>query len=163
MLDRLFPRQVDNRFDGNRAALWLLGAFVALKLIMSFRSIFDTAAIVTGDGIPLGSFSPDAARQILLLFALMALGQLMLALIALTIMLRYRALVPFICLLLLAERVANRLIVQSHSGAGGDNPIVWIMAVTLPTLLIIAFILSLIPRRREYPGDAPAAAMEERQ
>jgi hypothetical protein len=161
MLNRLFPRQVDNRFDGNRAALWLLGAFVALKLIMSVRSILDTASVVTGDGIPIDSFGPEAARQILLLFALMALGQLMLALIALTIMLRYRALVPFICLLLLAERVANRLIVQSHSGAGGDNPIVWVMAVTLPTLLLLALVLSLIPRRHRHPGDSAAEAMEE--
>ena len=145
MLNRLFPKRVGNRFEGNRAALWFLGAFVALKLIMSARSIFDTTSIVTGDGIPLDSFGPAAAQQVLLLFALMALGQLTLALIALTIMLRYRALVPFICLLLLAERIANRLIAQSHSGAGGDNPIVWIMAVTLPTLLVAALVLSLIP------------------
>ena len=32
MLERLFPRQVDNRFDGYRAALWLMGLLVALKL-----------------------------------------------------------------------------------------------------------------------------------
>ena len=59
MLNRLFPRQVDNRFDGHRAALWLLGLYIALKLVMGFNSIFNTAAIVSGpDGIPLDSFGP---------------------------------------------------------------------------------------------------------
>ena len=44
MLDRLFPRQADNRFPGHRAALWLLGVYVALKLVMSSNSIFNAAA-----------------------------------------------------------------------------------------------------------------------
>lgn len=148
MLNRLFPRQVDNRFEGHRAALWLLGLFVALKLVMSVNSIFNTESIAIGDGIPLESFGPAAAREVLMLFALMALSQLMLALTALAILIRYRALVPFICLLLLAERLAGRLIVQSHAVAGTENPtIVWIMAIALPALLILALVLSLIPAR----------------
>jgi len=109
MLNRLFPRQVDNRFDGHRAALWLLGLFIALKLVMSVNSILNTASIATGDGIPLDSFGPAAAREVLTLFALMALGQLALALIALTALIRYRALVPVIYLLLLGERLAGAL------------------------------------------------------
>lgn len=149
MIGRLFPRQVDNRFDGHRAALWLLGLFVALKLVMSVNSIVNTAAIAAGDGIPLASFGPAAAGEVLTLFALMALGQLMLALIALTILVRYRALVPLICLLLLCERLAGRLIVWSNALPGAEStPIVSIMAVALPTLLILALVLSLIPARR---------------
>lgn len=152
MLNRLFPKQVDNRFDGHRAALWLLGTFIALKMVMSVRSILDTASIVTGDGIPLDSFGAAATREVLTLFALMALGQLMLALIALTVLLRYRALVPLICLLLLAERIASRLIILSRAEAGAESPlIVWIMAITLPTLLILTLAFSLIPARtREF-------------
>lgn len=157
MLSRLFPRQVDNRFDGHRGALWLLGLFVALKLVMSVNSIVNTASIAAGDGIPLDSFGPAAAGEVLTLFALMALGQLMLALIALTILIRYRALAPFICLLLLGERLAGRLIVQSHAVPGAESPpIVWIMAVALPTLLTLALALSLVPAGRARPaGQSP--------
>ena len=164
MLNRLFPKQVDNRFDGHRAALWLLGLFIALKLVMSVNSIFNTASIATGDGIPLDSFGPEAAREVLTLFALMALGQLMLALIALTVLLRYRALVPFICLLLLGERLAGRLIVQSLAVAGAESPpVVWFMAVALPTLLILALALSLIPARGKNAHESPLTNMEEEQ
>jgi hypothetical protein len=148
MVRRLFPVQADNRFEGYRAALGLLGTFVALKLVMSVNSIVNTASIAAGDGIPLESFGPAAAREVLTLFALMALGQLMLALVALTVLVRYRALVPLICLLLLAERIAGRLIIWSRAEAGAESPpIVWIMAIALPTLLILALLLSLIPRR----------------
>ena len=161
MLDRLFPRQVDNRFDGHRAALWFLGAFVFVKLAMSTNSIINTARIVTGDGIPLESFGPAAAEQVLLLFALMALGQLTLALVALIILIRYRALVPLICLLLLAERIAGRLIIQSYSGLDAASPlIVWIMAVLLPALLAFAVVFSLIPSRRGGGGAARASTEE---
>ena len=156
MLNRLFPRQADNRFEGHRAALWLLGLFVALKLVMSVNSILNTESIATGDGIPLDSFGAEAARQVLMLFALMALGQLMLALVALMVLIRYRALVPFICLLLLGERLVGRLIVQSHAVAGAENPpIVWIMAIALPTLLLVALALSLVPVRRRGAPAAP--------
>ena len=163
MLERLFPRQVDNRFDGHRAALWFLWAFVVIKLAMSTNSILNTARIATGDGIPLESFGPAAAQQVLMLFALMALGQLALALVALTILVRYRALVPLICLLLLAERIASRMIIQSYSGLDATSPlIVWIMAVMLPALLVLASVFSLIPHRRRST-EAASAVTEEGQ
>lgn len=151
--DRLLPTQVDNRFEGHRAALWFLGTFIALKLAMSVRSIVDTASVVTGDGIPLGSFGPAAGREVLTLFALMALGQLMLASIALIILLRYRALIPSICLLLLIERVASRLIIWRDTVPGDQPaPIVWIMAVLLPSLLVLALIFSLLPGGQRTEG-----------
>ena len=89
MLNRLFPKQVDNTFDGNRAALWLLGLFIALKLVMSVNSILNTASVATSaDGLPLDSFGPAAARTVLMLFAMVSLGQLTLAVIALTTLIR---------------------------------------------------------------------------
>jgi hypothetical protein len=118
MLNRLFPKQVDNTFDGHRAALWLLGLFIALKLVMSVNSILNTASVATGaDGLPLDSFGPAAARTVPMLFALMSLGQLTLAVIALTTLIRYRAMVPFIYLVLLGEELAPCFIVQSYAVA----------------------------------------------
>jgi len=149
MLERLLPRQVDNRFDGQRAALWLLGLLIALKLVMSVRSIFDTASVAAGaDGIPLDSFGPAAAREVLLLFALMALGHLVLELIALTILIRYRALVPFIYLVLLGEQLTRRFIAQSYAAPGARmTDVAWYVNYGLLTLLMLGFVLSLIPAR----------------
>ncbi len=149
MIERLFSRQVDNRFGGRREALWLLGLFVALKLAMSVNSIFNTESVAVGaDGFPLDSFGPAAARAVLMLFALTALGQLALAAVALAALIRYRALVPFVCLLLLGEQLARRVVVQSYavarteSGAAG-----WYVTYGLLALLTLGLVLSLIPAR----------------
>ena len=156
MIERIFPSQVDNRFDGHRAALWLLGLFIALRLIMSVRSIFSTASVATGDGIPLDSFAPAAAQEVLTLLALSALGQLALALIALTVLIRYRALVPFIFLVLLGEQIAKRLIVASHAAPRAGTPdVIWYLIFGLMAVTALGLLLSLIPRRRR-PSAQPA-------
>jgi len=157
MLHRLFPARADNTFHGYRAALWLLGIVVALKLVMGVNSILNTESVAAGaDGLPLDSFGPEAARTVLMLFALTSLGQLMLAVIALITLVRYRALVPLIYAVLLGEHLVRRFIVQSYevartegiSAGGYVNP-------GLLTLLAVGLVLSLIPGRRGV--DAPGA------
>ena len=150
MLDRLFPRQADNRFGGHRAALWLLGLLVALKLVIGFNSIFNTASVAAGaDGIALDSFGAAAAREVLTLFALTALGQLVLALVALAVLIRWRALVPFLFLVLLAEQLARRLIVQANAvERAASGAVGWYVTYGVLVLLVIGLVLSLLPPRR---------------
>jgi hypothetical protein len=151
MLSRLFPRQADNGFEGHRAALWLLGLLIALKLVVSLNSIFNTASVAAGaDGIPLDSFSPAAAREVLTLFALTALGQLALALIALAALIRWRALVPFLYLVSLAEMLARRLIVEAQDvERAAGSPVAWYVTWGVLALLALGLALSLIPARPE--------------
>ena len=150
MLSRILPPQADNRFAGRRAALWLLGLYIALKLVMSVNSIFNTEAVAVGaDHIPLDSYGAAAAREVLTLFALTSLGQLALALIGLTVLLRYRSLVPFIFAVLLAEHVARRLIVESYSVVRSDGGSTALsINLGLLALLALGLLLSLIPRRQ---------------
>ncbi len=152
MLSRLLPPQADNRFGGQRAALWLLAVLVALKLVISVNSIFNTESVAVGaDGIPLDSYGPAAARQVLILFALMALGHLALALTALTALLRYRTLVPLIYLLLLGEHLARRFIVQGYAAAGaGGSSYALYLNMGIAALLTIGLLLSLVPRHDPY-------------
>ena len=151
MLDRLLPKQADNRFKGHRAALWLLGLFIALKIVMGVNSIFNTEAVAVGaDGIPLDSYGPAVAGQVLTLFALTSLGQLMLALVGLTVLVRYRSLVPFIFAVFLGEQLARRLIVQGFAvvRTEGGSPGLYIN-LGLMALLALGLLLSLVPLRRE--------------
>jgi hypothetical protein len=62
-----------------------------------------------------------------MLFALMSLGQLTLSVIALTMLTRYRAVVPFVYLVLLGEQIARRVIVQSYAVVRTEGiPVGWI-------------------------------------
>jgi len=146
VVNRLFPYQVDNKFDGHRAALWLLGLFIALKLVMSVNSIVNTATVASSaDGIPLDTFGPAAAQAVLMLFALMMLGQLMLSLIALATLVRWRALVPFMYLVLIGEHLARRIIVQSYAVARVGAPAGVYVNYALLTLLVLGLVLALLP------------------
>lgn len=149
VFQRLFPAQLDNRFSGQRSALWLLGAFLAVKLAMSINMIANTAAVASGaDGIPLDSFGPAAAREVLLLFALVGLGQLALTCLGLVALVRYRAMVPFAFLLLLAEHAARRLIVQSYAvDRMPAASTAFAINMVLMAVLIVGLGLSLWPRR----------------
>ena len=152
MLSRLLPTPADNRFEGHRAALWLLGLFIALKIVMGVNSIFNTEAVAAGaDGIPLDSYGPAAARQVLTLFALTSLGQLTLALVGLTILVRYRSLVPLMFLVFLGEQIARRLIVQGFAivRTDGGSPGLYIN-LALMALLALGLLLSLIPARQLF-------------
>jgi hypothetical protein len=151
MLERLFPRQADNRFGGLRPALWLLGLLIFLKLAMSLNSILNTESVAAGaDGIPLASYGAAAAREVLLLFAPMALGHLAVTLVALAALIRWRALVPFIYVVLLGEQLARRAVARSYSAPGAEmTDVAWFVNYGLLALLIFGLALSLIPARAE--------------
>lgn len=152
MFTRLFPSQADNGFQGLRPALWLLGLLIFLKLAMSLNSILNTGSVAVGaDGIPLDRYGPEAAREVLKLFALMALGHLALTLIALAALIRYRALVPFIYLVLLGELIARRAIARGYAPPGAQGTdIAWLVNYGLLALLVLGLALSLILAR---PAD----------
>lgn len=115
---------------------------------MSLNSIFNTGKVASGaDGIPVDSFPPAAAAEVLTLFALTGLGQLGLALIALAALIRYRGLVPFIYLVLLGEAVARRMIVQSYAvGRTDAASIAFAINIGLLALLAAGLLLSLVHR-----------------
>lgn len=147
--ERLLPPAADNRFAGQRAALWLLGAYLALKLAMGFNMIANGKAVArTADGIPLDRFPPAAQNEVLLLFALVALGQLALAAAGLVALARYRSLVPLSFVLLIAESVARRAIVAGfdveRSASGGIGTAI---NLGLIAWLVLGLGLSLWPRR----------------
>lgn len=158
MLDRLFPRQVDNDFQGHRAAIWLLWFLTALMLVVSTRSILVTEAVAVGaDGIPIHSFGPVGARTVLMLFALDSVGTLTFGLLAVAVLTRWRSLVPFLYLLLLGGQIVRRLIIQAYAIPRAEGSIggIWLIVFVLG-LLSLGLILSLIPKRA--PAAAPAAA-----
>lgn len=111
MLQRLLPQHIDNTFRGHRLALWLFGVLVLMKGGIGLGTIFNgRSAATSADRIPLDTFSPAGEQAFVSLFAAWGLSQLMLNLIGLLVLVRYRALVPLMFALLLLEHLARRLI-----------------------------------------------------
>ena len=149
MLARLFPRQFDNRFHGWRAALWILGLLLFLRLAMSVNSIVNTESVAAGaDKFPLASYGADGARAVLMLFALHSLAELILALVGVLALVRYRAMVPLMFMLLSAEHVARRLIVQGYAIARSEpTTAAYVINYGMLALPLGGLLLSLLPAR----------------
>jgi hypothetical protein len=95
LTDRLLPQRVDNTYPGYKLAIWLFGAVVLMKLAMSLNSIFNGYVVASSaDGIPLDTFSSAAARTVVALFAIWGLAHLMICLLCILVLARYRSMVP---------------------------------------------------------------------
>lgn len=155
MFARLFPSQFDNRFQGWRAALWLLGLLLFLRLAISVNSIFNTESVAAGaDKFPLASYGGDGARAVLMLFALHALAELMIALVGVLALVRYRAMVPFVFLLLSAEHVARRLVVQGYAiERSAPTTAAYVINYGMLAVLLGGLLLSLLPARKRHSTE----------
>lgn len=158
MSQRLFPKQPSGSFEGHRLALWLLGLIVALKALMGGNSILNAAEVASkADGIPVETFGATAAREVVLLFEMVGLGQLVLAVIGAVVLIRYRALAPLVFLLFLVEHVGRRLIVFANAvePSRTASPGFYIN-MGLLALLVIGFALSLWTRPQRDSDRARA-------
>lgn len=114
MLSRLFPKQIDNDYRGYRLAIWILVPIVLLKLAMGFNVaglnpwVSNRMVAERADGIPLDSFGVEAASTVMFMFASWGLGLLLLNLLALIALIRYRAMIPLIYLLLSLEQFGRK-------------------------------------------------------
>lgn len=106
---RLLPARLDHDYRGHPAALWLLGTLVAVKAAMSLNAIVNGAMVASeADGIPLDTYPPAAAQAFVALFAMWGLGHLLLCLLGVLALARYRSMVPLALALLLVEHLARR-------------------------------------------------------
>ena len=145
LVRRVFPQQFDNRSEGHRAALWVLGALLALKLVVSINSILNTAKVAVGaDGFRIESYGAEGGRAVLMLFALSALGQLALALVGVAALVRYRSMVPFMFLLGIGEFAVRRMIIESYSvSRAPELNLPFFLNAIVFALLAVGFALSL--------------------
>ncbi|MFL6257706.1 MAG: hypothetical protein ACJ74T_22095, partial [Pyrinomonadaceae bacterium] len=121
MFDKLLPQRIDNTYRGYKVALWLFGLIVGVRITQSVLVIVNGYSTAIGaDGIPLDTYSPAAAKTVLALFAQGALSRLIVSLLCVLILVRYRSAIPFMFGLLLLNYLASQLIFQfvplAHTG-----------------------------------------------
>jgi hypothetical protein len=111
MLDRLLPERIDNTYRGHWLAIWLLGMLVLLKGAIGLGTVFKgRSAAIDADGIPLDTFTTAGAEAFVALLAAWGVAQIVLNLFGWLVLVRYRAMVPLMFLLLLAEHLGRRFV-----------------------------------------------------
>jgi hypothetical protein len=142
MLDRIFPPVIGNQYRGVTAALWILGILVLLKGAMGINCMFNGYQVATGaDGIPLDSFGPAGARTVVVFLGIWGLALLLFSLLGGLALVRYRAMVPLVFLLLLIEHLGRKMIFLAMPVAtSGEAPAYSInagfLAITLVGLVL---------------------------
>jgi hypothetical protein len=149
MLERLLPRRADNAYGGRKAALWLFALLTLVKGAMGLNSIFNGYSVATGaDGIPLDTYTPAGARAFVSMFAAWGLAQVVLCLLCVLVLARYRALVPFMFALLLLEHLCRRLLFLLMPVERAGAPPGPYVNVALAGLMVVGLALSLRGRGR---------------
>ena len=150
MLRRLFPMRIDNVFPGPRPAIWILIPIVLSKLLMGINSVVNTQLVATGaDGIPINSYGPAGAGAVVSFFSLWGFCTVLFALQGVLVLIRYRAAIPFMYLLLLTEQLGRKALLLVHpiDKASTSSPGLMINLVLFGTLGA-GLIVSLMPARK---------------
>lgn len=144
MLRQLLPQRVDNTYSGHQLALWLFALIVLLKVAVSLNTIFDGSSVAaSADGIPLDTFPADAAQAVVSLSAIWALSHLVICLLCVLVLVRYRGMIPFMFALLLLEHLGRRLILYLMPLVKTGTPPGFYVNLILLVLLSAGLALSL--------------------
>lgn len=152
MLKTLFPRVADNRYPGQRLGLWLF-TLMLLKIAMGLNVMLNSPEVArSADGVPVDTFGASAAAAFSFMFAAWGLGQLVLGLISLTVLLRYRSLIPLTYLVLLVEQLGRMLLryqwpVERIASAPGAT-----INIVITAIMVAGLILSLWQPRATASG-----------
>jgi hypothetical protein len=147
MWSAIIPQRLDNAYRGQLAALWIFGAILLLKTGVALGTIFNgRAAAQSADGVPLQTFGAAGADAVITLFALWGLSQLIVSVIGALALVRYRAMVPLMFVLLLAYQIASRFVLSGRPiVAAGPHPGTYVNLALL-VALIVGVVLSALPR-----------------
>ncbi len=147
MLSQLLPRHVDNTYHGHKLALWFFALVVFMKSTISLNTIFNGRSVASGaDGIPLDTFTPACAQMVVSDFALWGLSQLMICLLCILVLARYRALIPLMFAVLLLEHLSRKLILQVMPIVRTGTPPGFFVNLALLALMVVGLALSLRSR-----------------
>ena len=157
MLSRLFPRQIDNVYQGHALAIWLFVPVLAMKTLMGFNVgglnpfISSRFILMRADGVPVDSYPPDAAAHLVFTFAAWGFVLFVLALLSWIILIRYRAMLPLMILMLSVEQVGRMALSNAmlpHRDWSHGIPTSALINWGLAALLVLALVLSLLNVRR---------------
>ena len=144
---RFLPQRIDNTYRGRRLALVLFGLVVAVRITQSILIIVNGHSIArSADGIPLETYAAAAAQTIVAIFALSSLNRLIVSLLCVLVLVRYRSAIPFMFVVLMLNYLAGQLILQFVPLVRTGTPPGPIVNLAMFALMIVGLALSLWKR-----------------
>ena len=105
-MKKLIPETIENKIPNNKFVYYFCWLLVGFNLFRSLEHIFaEDGGAESIAGIPLSSYSPEAANNIVSIFAQWGFSQLVLAFILLLVVLKIRDLIPLMLLIIALENI----------------------------------------------------------
>ena len=147
MLNQLLPPHLDNTYRGRKLALWLFGLVVLIRSIQSAMIIINGYSIArSADGIPLETYPAAAAQTVLALFAILSLNRLLISLVCVVVLVRYRSAIPSMFAILALGYLAGEIILRFIPIVRVGTPPGPIVNLIMFALMIVGLALSLWKR-----------------
>src|SRR3970040_242425 len=113
MINLLLPQRIDNTYRGQKLALWIFAFVGSVKARQGLSAISNGSYMGRpADEIPLETFPPAVAQTVLALFAFSGLSILIISLLCILVLVRYRSAISFMFALLIFNYLARLLILH---------------------------------------------------
>ena len=140
-MKKLIPATIENKIPSNKFVYYFCWLLVTFNLFRSLEHIFaEDGGAESIAGIPLSSYSDEAANNIVSIFAQWGFSQLVLACMLLLVVLKMRELIPLMLLIIALENILRgavglyKPLILGDAPPGAVSPIIGL--VTLVVLFI---------------------------
>ena len=140
-MKKLIPTTIENKIPSNKFVYYFCWLLVTFNIFRSLEHIFaEDGGAESIAGIPLSSYSEEAANNIVSIFAQWGFSQLVLACMLLLVVLKMRELIPLMLLIIALENILRgavglyKPLILGDAPPGAVSPIIGL--VTLVVLFI---------------------------
>jgi len=137
-MKKLIPKTIENKIPSNKFVYYFCWLLIGFNLFRSFEHIFSKdGGAESIAGIPLSSYSPEAANNIVSIFAQWGFSQLVLACILLLVVLKMRELIPLMLLVIALENILRgavglyKPLILGDAPPGAVSPIIGLVTLVV--------------------------------
>jgi hypothetical protein len=137
-MKKLIPKTIENKIPSNKFVYYFCWLLIGFNLFRSLEHIFSKdGGAESIAGIPLSSYSPEAANNIVSIFAQWGFSQLVLACILLLVVLKMRELIPLMLLVIALENILRgavglyKPLILGNAPPGAVSPIIGLVTLVV--------------------------------
>ena len=137
-MKKIIPDTIENRIPNNKFVYYFTWLLVAFNFFRSLEHIFnEDGGAESIAGIPLESYSSEAASNIISIFAQWGFSQLVLACILLLVVLKMREFIPLMLLIIALENILRgavglyKPLILGDAPPGAVSPIIGLVTLAV--------------------------------
>jgi len=137
-MKKIIPDKIENRIPNNKFVFYFTWLLVAFNFFRSLEHIFnEDGGAESIAGIPLESYSSEAANNIISIFAQWGFSQLVLACILLLVVLKMREFIPLMLLIIALENILRgavglyKPLILGDAPPGAVSPIIGLVTLAV--------------------------------